>query len=166
MTLQHHAIVHYAALLCGENPRGNYVLLGDDIVIANDKIAKMYQEVIKELGVQISPQKTHISKDICEFAKRWFYLGSEITAFPLHSIQNNLKRYYLLENSLHDARAKGYNLSEESERGCVIKLISLSGRKQQAVRTFKLYKLFSLIVDKSRTEEEQIGSIKTYIEAN
>jgi hypothetical protein len=70
MSLQHHSLVHYAAILVGVNPSGQYVLLGDDIVIANDQIAESYKAVLSELKVPISSMKTHKSKDICEFAKR------------------------------------------------------------------------------------------------
>lgn len=70
MSLQHHSIVHYAGILSGVNPKGKYVLLGDDIVIADDSLAKAYQQVLSELDVPISKMKTHRSKEICEFAKR------------------------------------------------------------------------------------------------
>lgn len=70
MALQHHCLVHYAALLVGENPKGKYVLLGDDIVISCSSIAESYKNVMAELDVKISEQKTHVSNDICEFAKR------------------------------------------------------------------------------------------------
>lgn len=70
MALQHHCLVHYAALLVGESPKGKYVLLGDDIVISCSSIAKSYKKVMSELDVKISEQKTHVSTDICEFAKR------------------------------------------------------------------------------------------------
>jgi hypothetical protein len=167
MSLQHHAIVHYCALQAGVSPSGKYVVLGDDIVICDDLIAKQYQTVIKELGVQISPQKTHISKDICEFAKRWMFRGSEISAFPLHSIKNNLKRYYLLQNSIQDARGKGYLFCNEThERVCIIKLMQLTAKKAQAPRLFKLYKLFDCIVSKETDRDKYIGNIQKCILAN
>jgi hypothetical protein len=46
------------------------MILGDDIVIKNDKVAKAYIRVIKGLGVELSLQKTHVSYDTYEFAKR------------------------------------------------------------------------------------------------
>jgi hypothetical protein len=46
------------------------MILGDDIVIKNDKVAKKYIEVIKGLGVELSLQKTHVSSNTYEFAKR------------------------------------------------------------------------------------------------
>jgi hypothetical protein len=46
------------------------MILGDDIVIKNDKVAQKYIDVIKGLGVELSEQKTHVSKNTYEFAKR------------------------------------------------------------------------------------------------
>ena len=169
MALQHHSIVHYAAILEGINPKGKYVILGDDIVIADDQLARSYTAVLKDLDVPISKMKTHRSKDICEFAKRWYYQGSEITAYPLHSLKNNLKRYYLLQNSINDAKDKGYALSEESEKEAIIGLMRNIGKKAQAPRIYKLYKLFDSIVSiqKGRNMDDLgIGKIRNVILAN
>jgi hypothetical protein len=46
------------------------MILGDDIVIKNDAVAKTYIDVINRLGVELSLQKTHVSSDTYEFAKR------------------------------------------------------------------------------------------------
>jgi hypothetical protein len=46
------------------------MILGDDIVIKNDAVAKTYIDVIGRLGVELSLQKTHVSSDTYEFAKR------------------------------------------------------------------------------------------------
>jgi len=46
------------------------MILGDDIVIKNDKVAKTYIKYIKLLGVELSLAKTHVSDDTYEFAKR------------------------------------------------------------------------------------------------
>jgi hypothetical protein len=62
--------VYYCAQLCGYKNFDQYIILGDDIVIKNDKVAKMYIDVIKGLGVELSEQKTHVSLDTYEFAKR------------------------------------------------------------------------------------------------
>jgi hypothetical protein len=47
-----------------------YIILGDDIVINNDKVARKYIQIMTKLGVDISKQKTHVSKNTYEFAKR------------------------------------------------------------------------------------------------
>jgi len=62
--------VQWSAYLSGCYPFNDYIILGDDIVIKNDKVAKMYTVVLQKMGVDVSPHKTHVSKDTYEFAKR------------------------------------------------------------------------------------------------
>jgi hypothetical protein len=85
--ITHHAIVRLAALRAGLSLRwSNYALLGDDIVIASDAVAKEYRTILDDLGVSISEQKTHVSVDTYEFAKRWIQRGTEVTGAPLGSL--------------------------------------------------------------------------------
>jgi UTP-glucose-1-phosphate uridylyltransferase len=63
-------VVAWAAYLVGKKPFTNYIILGDDIVIKDDKVAKKYISIMHKLGVSISEAKTHVSSDTYEFAKR------------------------------------------------------------------------------------------------
>lgn len=87
-TLCHHLVVHWCYHLENVNPE-SYILLGDDIVIANDKVASRYRSVMNKLGVEISTAKTHVSKNTYEFAKRWVKNRVEISPLPLRGIINN-----------------------------------------------------------------------------
>lgn len=69
-TITHHLVVAYAAHLAGIVGFKDYIMLGDDIVIKNSKVAKYYIRIMTSLGVDISVQKTHVSKNTYEFAKR------------------------------------------------------------------------------------------------
>jgi len=70
-SLSHHVVVRIAARRAGLSPSfSDYALLGDDIVIANSKVAEQYLTILEELGVQVSPSKSHVSPDTYEFAKR------------------------------------------------------------------------------------------------
>jgi len=62
--------VHYCAYLNGIVNFNQYILLGDDIVIKNDNVAKTYIDILTKLGVEVSLNKTHVSSDTYEFAKR------------------------------------------------------------------------------------------------
>nr|WNM95050.1 MAG: RNA-dependent RNA polymerase [Diaporthe helianthi mitovirus 1] len=100
-TLTHHLTVCYAAWRCGYKIGDfkSYLLLGDDIVIKNDRVSQVYQSIVKRLGVDISLSKSHVSKDTYEFAKRWIKGNTEITGLPLKGIGANLSNYkvvYLL----------------------------------------------------------------------
>jgi len=103
-TLSHHIVVQCAALRAGWVKRfDSYILLGDDIVINNDKVAEKYIEIMKELGVETSESKTHVSSDTYEFAKRWINTKQgEITGAPLRGILTNINNIYILYNILFE----------------------------------------------------------------
>jgi len=79
LALTHHVIVRIAALNCGIKNFEDYVILGDDIVIANDDVAREYSNLMKSLGVSINMSKSIVSTRFCEFAKRWVGDGINIT---------------------------------------------------------------------------------------
>jgi len=109
-TLCHHLIVQYSASQCGF-PHGkfrDYCILGDDIVIANSLVAGYYKDVIKGLGVGISKEKSLVSLDTYEFAKRLVCQGQELTAFPLAAIVENSKSVTALWATTLVARDRGF----------------------------------------------------------
>jgi len=83
LAVTHHLIVKYAAESVGKTDFRQYRILGDDIVIRDSAVAGAYRTVMADLGVVISPEKTLVSRDTFEFAKRLFHQGTEITAFPV-----------------------------------------------------------------------------------
>jgi len=85
--ISHHAIVRLAAKRAGLSIAWKgYVLLGDDIVLANEHVAKEYMTILDTLGVKVSETKTHVSSHSFEFAKRWIHHGEEVTGAPLGSL--------------------------------------------------------------------------------
>jgi ATP-dependent RNA circularization protein (DNA/RNA ligase family) len=64
-------VVQFCAHKAGKFPFTNYIILGDDIVVKDNKVARNYISFMNKLGVDISLHKTHVSKDTYEFAKRW-----------------------------------------------------------------------------------------------
>jgi hypothetical protein len=84
--LTHHTVLR---LLClhWKTPENPYVIIGDDIVIANDNVAKSYIGLLDDLGVPYSKGKTIFPKEgdqpSAEFAKRIFSGGVELS--PLTS---------------------------------------------------------------------------------
>lgn len=86
MALTHHFIVRMSALKCGLPHFTGYAILGDDLVIANDKVAQKYREMLETLAMPISDAKSHVSQDTYEFAKRWIQKGVEITPFALSGL--------------------------------------------------------------------------------
>jgi hypothetical protein len=91
--LAHHVVVRIAAKRAGLNPSFcSYALLGDDIVLTNDLVAKEYLNIMSQLGVSISESKTHVSSDTYEFAKRWIHRGQEMTGLPINLIVDNRRK--------------------------------------------------------------------------
>jgi len=108
-TLAHHFILWWACRdlgLCWKS--APYRLLGDDIVIGSKDLAKRYKEIMSSLGVDISAVKSHSSDKLFEFAKRLFLDGQEITPFPLSSLPETSKKFYLLANTLKEEMRKGW----------------------------------------------------------
>jgi len=103
-TLCHHMVVQFCASIEGFEDFNQYIILGDDIVIKNDKVAKRYIKVMTSLGVDISEQKTHVSKNTYEFAKRWIrpLENKEITGIPLKGIISNYRNPIVVYTILYD----------------------------------------------------------------
>jgi hypothetical protein len=111
-TITHHLVLHWCAKLEGYNNFSDYIILGDDIVIKNDKVAKRYIKWMNYLGVDLSESKTHVSNDTYEFAKRWICKGREITGLPISGILNNIKNPFIVMVNLYDFyKVKGNLLS-------------------------------------------------------
>lgn len=81
LAITHHVIVKYAALRVSIKDFEDYCILGDDIVIANDKVAESYLEVMSTLGLEINRQKSVESERFSEFAKN--LLGYDVDYTPL-----------------------------------------------------------------------------------
>lgn len=83
-SLTHHALVQFAAYLSGH--RGFfklYALLGDDVVIATDRVARKYKRLCELLGIEIGLAKSMVSGGkSCEFAKVVYFAGQPCHAFP------------------------------------------------------------------------------------
>jgi hypothetical protein len=65
----------------------DYAVLGDDIVIANGKVAREYLIICKQIGVKVGIHKSLISRNGClEFAKRFFVSGVDASPISLLEI--------------------------------------------------------------------------------
>jgi hypothetical protein len=84
--VSHHVAVRLAAERAGYPDFQAYALLGDDIVLTNERVAREYRALLDEIGVSISDTKSHVSSDTYEFAKRWIHRGTEVSPAPLGSL--------------------------------------------------------------------------------
>nr|UJQ92485.1 MAG: putative RNA-dependent RNA polymerase [Mitoviridae sp.] len=83
-TLTHHMILQCAAWLSGHSGwYPHYALLGDDIVIGGREVADKYRSICGWLGMGIGIAKSLASsKKTCEFAKRVYLDGTDVSGFP------------------------------------------------------------------------------------
>lgn len=88
LAFTHHVIVQQAAVNAGVTQPGDwfedYALLGDDIVIANERVANEYRVLMDRYGVEIGLAKSLVSRDglTLEFAKRTFHKGNDVSPVP------------------------------------------------------------------------------------
>jgi len=120
-TLTHHLVLHWCAKLNGYDNFSDYIILGDDIVIKNDKVARTYMKWMNYLGVELSDSKTHVSKDTYEFAKRWFCKGREFTGLPMNGIVENIENPFIVMVNLYDFyKVKGNYLGSTKNLPCIL----------------------------------------------
>lgn len=90
LALTHHIIVTEAARLAGFDNFRDYVILGDDIVIASTAVANQYRGIMASLGMKLSPNKSVVPWVVghtgAEFCSRLALNGSEVTPLPVVAI--------------------------------------------------------------------------------
>jgi hypothetical protein len=92
LALTHHVIVQVAAMRVGQLSFSSYALLGDDIVIADEAVAKSYHMIMTEiLGVEINLSKSLVSSNSFEFAKRLVTMDGEVSAVGAKNLLVGLK---------------------------------------------------------------------------
>jgi hypothetical protein len=78
-------IVRYAATLVGLTNFSDYLVLGDDVVIANKEVATCYQKVIESIGVSISMHKSIVPSELqgLEFASKLINKDGNLSPLPI-----------------------------------------------------------------------------------
>lgn len=164
MALTHHYIVKLAGLKAGIPDFKQYVLLGDDIVIANDRVAMEYRKLLSTLDMPISEAKTHVSRDTYEFAKRWVHQGEEVTGFSISGLIESWKKYPLLHNFLENQAHHGWKLSFDRHPELIRSIYRCFRKPQQAVRVVKLYTVFDALIEIKRTKAFNTTAYKALVQ--
>lgn len=154
MALTHHVIVKVAAFRAGITGFWDYAILGDDVVIANDWVAAEYRELLRELDMPISAEKTHVSDDTYEFAKRWIHRGVEVTPFSVQGILETWKQYSMFSNTVDTQLQHGWKFRDgEGPGSFLLKVMRSLGKSQQAKRSVKLLNIYTLLQSFIRNPE-------------
>lgn len=99
-SLTHHAIIEYCAFKEGLPAFREYIMLGDDVVIYDIRVANRYLKVMSQLGVDISIPKSFISKaedpnHIAEFAKQIMLNGQNLSPIPIKMLNEVTEDIYM-----------------------------------------------------------------------
>nr|AHF48627.1 RNA-dependent RNA polymerase [Sclerotinia sclerotiorum mitovirus 11] len=94
---------------------GQYAVLGDDVVIANDLVARSYHSIMVDiLGVKINLSKTLVSEHSFEFAKRLVSKDVELTPLGASNALLALQSLNGVPSLLRDLSGKGVTFTEDS----------------------------------------------------
>lgn len=115
LAFTHHALVQYAAMQSGVTQGtwfDDYAVLGDDLVIANKRVASAYLKLMALIGVEISLAKSVVSErqqGVLEFAKKVFFRKTEVSPISLLEL---LAAVRSLPNWIEVARKYGTTLTQ------------------------------------------------------
>nr|UJQ92613.1 MAG: putative RNA-dependent RNA polymerase [Mitoviridae sp.] len=117
LALTHHTIVQWAAFRAGVIKPGewfsDYAILGDDIVLADERVSDMYLLILEELGVQVGLAKSLVSTSgALEFAKRFIVGPVNLSPIPIVEIVAGMRN---LSAAIELSRK--YRLSKETLAG-------------------------------------------------
>lgn len=106
-TLAHHFFVYTACKNAKIHWKNcPYMLLGDDIVIADDKVAEEYIRLLERFDVPYNEGKSHRSPYLFEFAKRFVHCGTEISPFPLSGLYENRSNWLLAIGTIFEESSR------------------------------------------------------------
>jgi len=75
----------------------------------------------------------------------------------VHSIVENWKRYFLLQNSLDTAHRRGYPLLvDDKQELAILDLYKVLGKPWQGARVLKLYRVFESLLTEAEDRPGQI----------
>jgi hypothetical protein len=80
--LSHHVVLRISGKRAGMPNYKEYSLLGDDVVLTCHDVVKQYKQILSNLKVSISIQKSY-EGNLIEFAKRYIYNGNEVSGFQV-----------------------------------------------------------------------------------
>lgn len=85
MALLHHALVRLRAIRVGLKDFGDYLILGDDIVIARKEVSESYVTLMNRIGVEISLRKSvpRRTSTGAEFASKLICDQGDLSPLPL-----------------------------------------------------------------------------------
>jgi hypothetical protein len=137
-TLTHHAFIEYIAHMNGFSKMCfKYIMLGDDVLVSNEKLYRLYLQGIENLGLKVSRPKCTLSQNgFAEFAKRTFTPEGEITGMPVDLFLRGLKDPVQFIGLVKLLSERGYNFTEPSWDYTL--LLRLGSRRVKSAMAFAM----------------------------
>lgn len=135
MALAHHLLLRFAAWKVGQSWGSKYLILGDDIVVASKAIFESYCLVLNGLNIPHKPTK---SFGYCEFAKRQFYRGYEVSGVSLKKF--NDRRFGQFWAQVSNLRSIGIPNVSLISRALEWTRSSSKARAAELIASFPLWK--------------------------
>jgi len=138
LALTHHVLVQVAAMRVGWTRWfPHYALLGDDIVIADEIVAKSYLALMVSLGVEINLTKSVISDSgFCEFAKRWTTPNYDYSPVGAKALLKAFRNGSFLVGLYQDIHDKLFDLLPYQVVGSLTKVLAYYDNKSQRAAAF------------------------------
>lgn len=138
LAITHHVLVQVAAMRVGWHRWFPfYALLGDDIVIADELVAKSYLTLITSLGVEINLSKSVVSESgFCEFAKRWCSPNYDYSPVGAAALLKAFRNGSFLVGLYQDLSDKSFDLFPYHVVGSFTKVLAYYTRKSQKAAAF------------------------------
>jgi hypothetical protein len=138
LALTHHVLVQVAAMRVGWSRWfPHYALLGDDIVIADEVVARGYLTLITSLGVEINLTKSvHSESGFSEFAKRWTTPNYDYSPVGAKALLKAFRNGSYLAGLYQDLHDKSFNLLPHHVVGTLSKVLAYYDTKSQRAAAF------------------------------
>lgn len=137
LAVAHHAIVQYCAHLEGlEGWFDAYAVVGDDIVIYHDVVAKRYLAVVTGLGISVSMEKSIVSENgVFEFCKRLVTPEGDASGVPVKLGFQAFRFPLDVGALLRHLDRRGYSLLPIAVTRAVGSLTGVGGRLDRPIST-------------------------------
>jgi hypothetical protein len=139
-----HVLVRMSALKCGLQGFTDYCVLGDDVVIAHEGVAKEYRAFLSELGIGVSISKGIESSTFLEFAKRLKGPGLDLTPLGAGLILQVIRKGLLLPLLISEMLRIGILTTP----GSALRLLDEFGFKQMRLGFLAIFRLDGLYYPK------------------
>lgn len=142
-SLAHHLIVEFSAFRVGTKQiKDKYRLIGDDVIITDEKTAQEYQKIILSLGIDINFGKTVESAEAsnysgAEVAKQLYLNGTCLSPVTPGFIRD-LRKPYMLNTSMKVLRDRYEFFTDETPARLIDQLFDIRKNKKHWKKSWLL----------------------------